>query len=181
MSKVFFARFLIKAKKKNVLARPVVAIYFQRYPGVDPNSGITDVPYKLRINGKDKTPKPPSNAKTDAEGKISFSLPAKAKAEVEIFGTVYELRYSSKLAGYTSVRGVQKRLNMLGYHTGSVDGKKGAMTERAVLLFQADSVRLSHKGDCPGTKNGTLMIDGILGDQTKKALRNLVKNKGGGK
>lgn len=176
MAKVLVARFLKKAKKKNVIATPVAALYFQKYPGVDPNSGIPDVPYKLRINGKDKTP---ANAKTAADGKISFSLPAAARAEVEIFGTVYEVKYRSKIANFKSTKGVQQRLKMLGYHAGSVDGNKGPMTERATLLFQADSVHPDHKTHCVGTKNGTLMIDGIIGDQTKKALRELVKAKGG--
>ena len=170
--KALVARFLKKEKKKNVIAKRAVALYFQRYPGVDPNSGIADAPYKLRINGKDKTP---ANAKTAADGKISFSISARAKAEVEIFGTVYEVKCRSKTASYTSTKGVQQRLKMLGYHVGSADGKKGALTERATLLFQADSNHPAHQPHCSGSKNGTLMIDGIIGDQTKKALRKLVR------
>ncbi len=53
------------------------------------------------------------------------------------------------------VKEVQRRLKMWGYYTGSVDGKFGAGTKKAVIAFQK--------------KNG-LTADGVVGKSTYKAL-----------
>ncbi len=56
----------------------------------------------------------------------------------------------------SSLKGVQQRLQILGYYTGKVDGLMGEKSERAILEFQADE--------------GTLLIDGVAGPKTQKAL-----------
>ncbi len=54
-----------------------------------------------------------------------------------------------------AVRALQENLNRLGYNCGSVDGKFGAATEKAVKLFQSDH---------------GLTVDGIAGSLTQAAL-----------
>ena len=58
---------------------------------------------------------------------------------------------------------LQKKLKNWGYYSGSVDGKFGAETERAVIYFQ--------------TKNG-LDPDGVVGQATAKALGLTLTNSG---
>ena len=59
-------------------------------------------------------------------------------------------------AGSERVREVQRRLNLLGYRAGRVDGLFGPVTAGAVRSFQAAS---------------DLAVDGIVGRQTLRALR----------
>ncbi len=55
----------------------------------------------------------------------------------------------------SEVKEVQRRLKMWGYYAGSIDGKFGAKTKKAVVAFQK--------------KNG-LTADGVVGKDTYKAL-----------
>lgn len=52
-------------------------------------------------------------------------------------------------------RDVQRALRAAGYYTGSIDGKIGPMTDKAIRKFQKDH---------------GLKVDGILGPRTKRAL-----------
>ena len=54
-----------------------------------------------------------------------------------------------------SLEGVQRALKQLGHDPGSVDGKDGPNTQRAVRAFQASA---------------TIKIDGIVGPETRQAL-----------
>ena len=62
-----------------------------------------------------------------------------------------------------AVRTLQENLNKLGYNCGSVDGKFGAATEKAVKLFQSDH---------------GLTVDGIAGSLTQAALEETLGNGG---
>ncbi len=53
------------------------------------------------------------------------------------------------------VKDLQSRLKALGYYTGEVDGKFGAATKEAVILFQ---------------RTNDLQADGIVGSETKEIL-----------
>ncbi len=177
-----YARHHAKASKKNALAVRQVKIYFQSVPGIShQTNGIANAPYKLKIDGKDKTP---AGARTDNQGIVTINIPANAKVELEIFGSIYELSYAPSLAAIECTKGVQQRLAMLGYHTGPADDIPGPLTERAILQFQADSIHLNHQFYCGGSKNGTLAIDGVTGpkpdkSETRAALQKLVKNYNG--
>jgi N-acetylmuramoyl-L-alanine amidase len=76
---------------------------------------------------------------------------AVSKTSVE---TAYALTLKQGSRGDT-VKTMQKKLKNWGYYTGAVDGIFGANTKKAVMLFQK--------------KNG-LSVDGIVGNQTLKAL-----------
>ena len=69
------------------------------------------------------------------------------------------LKYGDE--GY-EVRALQERLVELGYNVGNVDEDFGAGTRAAVLAFQADH---------------NLDTDGIVGDETRDALRDDTNNK----
>jgi peptidoglycan hydrolase-like protein with peptidoglycan-binding domain len=58
--------------------------------------------------------------------------------------------------GSGSVRWIQRRLHLLGYHAGPTDGRFGPLTEAAVTRFQA---------------NHRLAVDGVVGPITTQRLR----------
>lgn len=69
-----------------------------------------------------------------------------------------KLEHNSEKFGYINLedlKGVQKALQHLGHDPGTVDGKNGPNTERAVRAFQASV---------------TIKIDGIVGPETRQAL-----------
>ena len=59
-----------------------------------------------------------------------------------------------------AVKALQENLNKLGYDCGTVDGKFGMATEKAVKLFQTDH---------------GLTIDGIAGTLTQAAMEEALK------
>jgi peptidoglycan hydrolase-like protein with peptidoglycan-binding domain len=66
--------------------------------------------------------------------------------------------HNSEKFGYInleSLDGVQKALHSLGLNPGSIDGKDGPNTQRAVREFQASQ---------------TIKIDGIVGPETRQSL-----------
>jgi peptidoglycan hydrolase-like protein with peptidoglycan-binding domain len=69
-----------------------------------------------------------------------------------------KFEHNSEKFGYINLeelKGVQKALQHLGHDPGTIDGKNGPNTERAVRAFQAGV---------------TIKIDGIVGPETRQAL-----------
>ena len=69
-----------------------------------------------------------------------------------------KFEHNSEKFGYINLedlKGVQKALQHLGHDPGTIDGKNGPNTERAVRAFQASV---------------TIKIDGIVGPETRQAL-----------
>jgi len=69
-----------------------------------------------------------------------------------------QFEHNSDKFGYIDLdelKGVQTALQKLGFDPGTVDGKDGPNTQKAVRAFQA---------------HATIKIDGIAGKQTKQAL-----------
>lgn len=121
-------------------------------PGTEATSAVKDLTYSIRIDtGLEGI------GKVGADGKITFRLLAGQVAHVKVMGTTYEVRLLDKLEDLKSVHGVQRRLSLLGYHHGSVDGVVGPRTEVACLGFQAD--------------NGSLRVDGLIGPKTRDQLK----------
>jgi|HubBroStandDraft_5_1064220.scaffolds.fasta_scaffold619305_2 peptidoglycan hydrolase-like protein with peptidoglycan-binding domain len=117
-------------------------VYFQCFPGnsgPDSFRGISGVDYVLKVGGVAQG----SGTKTDATGKVEIPTAAVsqmkvgATATLEIFGTTYDLTLVA-LDAPTTVKGQQRRLSMLGYELGAVDGVVALKTDRASLNFQAD-------------------------------------------
>jgi peptidoglycan hydrolase-like protein with peptidoglycan-binding domain len=66
--------------------------------------------------------------------------------------------HNSETFGYINLddlKGVQTALQRLGHDPGTIDGKNGPNTERAVREFQASA---------------TIKIDGIVGPETRQAI-----------
>jgi peptidoglycan hydrolase-like protein with peptidoglycan-binding domain len=69
-----------------------------------------------------------------------------------------QFEHNSETFGYINLEaldGAQKALKLLGHDPGSIDGKNGPNTERAIRAFQA---------------RVTIKIDGIIGPETRQAL-----------
>ncbi|MEZ4298383.1 MAG: peptidoglycan-binding domain-containing protein [Polyangiaceae bacterium] len=139
---------------KNTLALRKLKVYFQRFPGkggTDADRAINDVDYTLRAGGRviDK-------GKTAADGSIEMLVPAGVPVELEIFGTKYDVTIAPFMEADTQVQGQQRRLSMLGYELGTVDGTFGEKTDRAAMNFQVDQ---------------SLAPDGNVGTNTRSKLR----------
>lgn len=138
---------------QNTLILKTLKVYFQRFPGkagTDAQRGISGVDYVVKVGGRvvDK-------GTTAADGSITLQVPAGERVELEIFGTSYEVRIRNSLERATEVHGQQRRLAMLGYELGHVDGVFGEQTDLAALCFQADT---------------SLDPDGIIGPATRGKL-----------
>ena len=121
---------------KNTIVLRNLKVYFQRYPGkagTDADRAIDGVDYVLKVGGRvvDK-------GKTAAEGSITMRVPAGEPVALEIFGTTYDAAIRSSLEAETDAHGKQRRLTLLGYDLGSIDGNLGEKTDFAALCFQAD-------------------------------------------
>jgi peptidoglycan hydrolase-like protein with peptidoglycan-binding domain len=92
----------------------------------------------------------PSGASANAHGAPAYAQ-TRGSASIVRFGDGY-----SRSTGSRSVRWIQRRLHVLGYATGPVDGRFGPLTGRAVSRFQA-----SHH----------LLVDGVVGPATSAQLR----------
>ncbi len=83
-------------------------------------------------------------------GRITISLPLGSHGTLTAFGTTWEITRAGPGVNMTPVnqmRGVQERLNRLGYHLrkpgeekAGTDGILGRRTEQAILQFQVDYV-----------------------------------------
>ncbi len=157
----------------NTVNRRRVRIFFQRFAGTNAASGIAGLDFSFTINGG-----PAITGVTPADGKIEMLLAAGDTAQLSILGSQYDV---SLLVGglhpVAELRGLQQRLNMLGYNAGALQGDNTAPvtagienqstveTELAITNFQSD--------------NDPLFIDAIAATRTQTALRNKVRNTGG--
>ena len=157
----------------NTVNRRRVKIFFQRFAGTNAASGIAGLDFTITINGG-----PAIIGVTPADGKIEMLLSASDTAQLNILGSTYNV---SLLVGglhpVAELRGLQQRLNMLGYNAGAlqadntapvtagIENQSTIETELAITNFQSD--------------NDPLFIDAIAGTKTQTRLRNNVKNSGG--
>jgi len=99
-----------------------------------------DVQYSWTPDGGTKV------TRLTASGRIVLPLPANRSGVLEIFSTTWQITRVAAGVNMTpanQLRGVQERLNRLGYHlrtpgnaSSGVDNVNGARTEAAVLAFQ---------------------------------------------
>lgn len=112
-----------------------VRVIFQTHPGKHgtvARRGISGAKYVLTINGKSHA------GSTAADGSVDITYPDNAQVTLTIFDTVYKLTAVGTMEPVASLKGRQQRAIFLGYHAGTVDGKEGPKTDRALLNFQAD-------------------------------------------
>ena len=114
-----------------------VKVFIQRYPGKfgsDTERGIDKTPdYKVYINGSFS-----QSGQLEADGSVEVLIPSGSIALLNTLGTEYEIEPIQRLEDSTTLLGVQRRLQLLGYLASDVDDKWDAATDRAVLNFQAD-------------------------------------------
>ena len=139
---------------KNTIVLRKLKVYFQRHPGKggsDAERAIDAVDYVLKVGGRvvDK-------GKTAADGSVTMHVPAGERVALEIFGTTYDVAIRSSLEKETEVLGQQRRLTLLGYDLGGVDGTFGEKSDFATLCFQADQ---------------GLDPDGVVGPGTRAKLK----------
>ena len=107
----------------------------------------------------------PSVRRTMNEGTITVPLPPGGKGTLTVFDTKWELTRAANgvtLDAKTTMRGVQQRLDRLGYHlrqpgqvSPGLDGTEGHITEAALISFQAD-----YRPGVAGGSPGRLLIRG---------------------
>jgi len=144
-----------------------VRVYLQMFPGTDSRSGIDRLEYSVTAGDA-----PPVEGRTGSDGMITIRLAPGATATLRVLGSEYWISLADELFPIEEMRGVQQRLEMLGYCPGPfpegiVDVRAdtyvnpNADTERAILDFQAD--------------NG-LFADAQFGPTSSRALGNVVRN-----
>ncbi len=114
-----------------------VKVFLQRYPGKfgsDAERGIDKTPdFTVYIDGSFS-----QAGQLEADGSVEVLIPSGSIAVVKTLGTEYEIEPIQRLEDSTTLLGVQRRLQLLGYLSADVDDKWDAATDRAVLNFQAD-------------------------------------------
>jgi hypothetical protein len=140
----------------------VVKIRFQIAPGTGANLGIADAEYKL-LSGSTEI----ASGTTTADGEIEVPLQPllTGAVTVRIFESDFNLTLHGGLEAVTTLKGQQKRYDILGYHTGYLrdvvgnglpdDGRDGPKTQQCIMNVQTD---------------GSLAIDGTVGNQTRTEL-----------
>jgi Putative peptidoglycan binding domain len=141
-------------KHRGTLALRKILLYFQTYPGTDAASGIAGVDYVFKLFGKVA-----SKGKTANDGHVELNLPAGSTGTLEIFGSKFTIKLQKKLEPVANLHGAQRRLSMLGYELGGIDGNLGSKTDRAILNFLADN---------------NLTTDGLLDAKTNNGLTSKV-------
>lgn len=138
----------------NTLVLRKVKVIFQVYPGTggtDAERGIANVDFTVTVASHSLR----ATGRTAADGSLEIQIPAGSTADLNILGTVYPITVRTAIEGSTTTKGVQRRLNLLGYELGGVDGAVGQKTDRATLNVQADS---------------DLDADGVIGSKTRSQL-----------
>ncbi len=154
----------------NAVSTRSVFVYTNKFPGVPErdNRGIEGLEYRILCDGTLIR-----NGRTAADGKIEVRLPAGRRVILEVLGSQYEISAMATLHPNDQIRGVQQRLEMLGYHVGSLHGddrrastyrNPDAATEQAMLEFQTDA---------------GLFADARFGPQSQRRLRERITGAGG--
>jgi hypothetical protein len=173
MSDVATRRIAATNNGPTTINRRKVQIFFQSFPGTSAASGIAGLNFVLTVGAS-----PAVVGTTPADGHVDVRLAAGEVASLKILGSEYLVSLLDGLPfPVTQMRGVQQRLNMLGYHAGTLrgdnnpafdrptEGRFSFLTEDAIINFQAD--------------HDPLFIDGIAGPKTQPKLSQVVKSAGG--
>ena len=148
-----FARTADGLNHRNTLVFNTVKVYFQLYPGKDGSDadrGIAGLEWKLHGGGRVV-----AMGTTEADGSLTVAVPAGITTELEILGSRYTLKVVRSLEAVTTVEGKQRRLSLLGYELGGVDGSWGHKSNKATLNFQANR-GLNPDGEVGPTTQGSL-------------------------
>jgi Putative peptidoglycan binding domain len=121
----------------NLIIPFLIQVKFQVFPGVkgtDAQRGIPDIPYSFKSGNS-----APVNGKTTADGGIILYGVIGEKVVLTIFETDYLINVLTTIEAPTTPKGRQRRLSLLGYELGGIDGSLAKKSDRAILNYQADS------------------------------------------
>lgn len=160
------ARFMRAFEAHNAINVRTVDIYFQSYPGA-PNvkRGVQGLDYEVLADGL-----PIQSGQTGDNGRIEVRVAPGVTTILKILGSEYDVSLIGGFHPIEEIRGVQQRLELLGYNPGPLHGdnrrantynNRDEDTERAILNFQADS---------------GLFPDAMFGSKSEKALKKVMKN-----
>ena len=140
-------------RRRNRFRRATAIIYFQKYPGTNRSAGIEGLAFVLRVEGTQV-----QTGTTDSRGRASLNFDRTKTANLEIMGMTFDITMRANIESSSTDQGVQRRLNMLGYNAGAVDGNHDTVgCDRAILNFQADT--------------SGLRMDGLAGARTQPKIR----------
>ncbi len=176
----FVARLNQGASNHNQLVGRRVAVYFQTAPGLPKGikRGIGNLDYKVYWGNEEKQT---GRTSTQKDGKVVVVISPNANIQtiLEILGTRYEIIRLQNMARSNTIRGIQQRLNILGYYYGPLVGNEVEInlpvnqkklyenpnkeTEQAILDFQVDH---------------DLFADAMYGPKTSKGMEDQLKKVG---
>lgn len=119
----------------HVAAPRRVTLYFQRFPGKggsDADRGVGDLPYRVRVEGRETT------GRTRADGGITLEIQPGQAALLTLLETEFEVRLARRPGPVDGRRGAHQRLIQLGYDRGAPRSERSASGDVALLHFQAD-------------------------------------------
>ncbi len=158
------ARIVPDIDANNAINVRTVDVYIQDSPGAPGDKrGVEGLQYEVLSNDQVV-----QSGLTDKEGKIQVFLFPDARTILKVLGTEYEVSILGTLYPREQLCGVQQRIELLGYHPGSLHAdaalaadydNKTEGTERAILNFQADN---------------KLFPDALFGPKSQEALEKLM-------
>ncbi len=159
----------------NTVNRRRIRIFFQRFAGTNAASGIAGLDFTVTIGTA-----PPTAGVTPADGKVEILLAAGETATLNILGSQYNVSLLvGGLHAVAQLRGVQQRLNMLGYNAGPLQGDNTAAVTPAPAIENQSTLETELAMSNYQSDNDPLFIDAICGNRTQTNLRNKVRNTGG--
>jgi hypothetical protein len=114
--------------------------------------GIEGEPFQFQVAGA-----PLVQGRTGPKGLIEVPVQAAARsATLKFLGERLDVRFGM-LDPISTVKGVQERLNNLGFNSGAVDGIVGPITRKAVYAFQTTQPDLRATGDIDDVTRARLL------------------------
>ena len=160
MTLVSLARSNESLLTRNVLALRQVKLRFQIAGGTGSDLGTANAPFTVSLGDLQV-----AAGQTDANGELTVLIAPGEVLQVQVLDTTYNVSFGAVMDAVSTLRGQQKRLDVLGYLTGQLltalgnsvpdDNTDGARTRQAALNFQTDQ---------------NLIIDADIGTNTRNAL-----------
>lgn len=108
----------------------------------DEGNPIAGIPFELQMTGHAT-----ASGKTKADGLIEIPIPAHVReGTLRFLGEIFAVHFGM-LDPVWRVKGIQARLNNLGFNAGAVDGIVGARTRKAIYAFQRAHADLQATGE----------------------------------
>ena len=160
MTLVSLARSIESLLTRNVLALRAVKLRFQIAGGTGADLGTANAPFTASLGDLQI-----AAGQTDANGELTLLIAPGEVLQLQVLDTTYNVSFGPVMDALTTLRGQQKRLDLVGYLTGHLltalansapdDNTDGPRTRQGALNFQTDQ---------------NLAIDADIGTNTRNAL-----------